>query len=219
MTDSTEASPLTTYLLATITALMLPTLAEPDLARRAAREAIDAYQPRGRWEDINITQILAFALTTLDTLRLSMADTVSTAMKLKLRGNANGLNRSARDNTHILEQARRTAPAAAVTAGARPGPTAEIRAPEPRRHADWETAMKTVAARLRAAAATASPARQEVNALWAESLTTVAHEIAAGQHRPATGKAGLLRTTLMANGQMFPSHLGTPVKRPNRAGG
>ena len=56
---------------------------------------------------MTIGQILAFALTALDNLRLSMAPDLSLSMKLKLRGNANALNRCARDNSKLLEKARR----------------------------------------------------------------------------------------------------------------
>ena len=77
-------------------------------ARLAAQEAIAAYTVRGQQKLVTIAQIVAFALAALDTLRLSMPAELPLSMKLKLRANANALNRAARDNTQTLEKAWRT---------------------------------------------------------------------------------------------------------------
>ncbi|MDR3529974.1 MAG: hypothetical protein P4L90_05385 [Rhodopila sp.] len=87
--------------------LMAGSITDMHLARLAAQEAVAAYKARGQGELMTIGQILAFALTALDNLRLSMAPDLSLSMKLKLRGNANALNRAARDNSETLERARR----------------------------------------------------------------------------------------------------------------
>jgi hypothetical protein len=214
ITEDPPTSPLMTYLLAILSTLMAPVLPDLALARLAAQEAIAAHQARGPHEQMTIAQILAFAVTALDTLRLSMPADLSLSMKLKLRGNANGLDRAARDNTSILEQARRTAQTPepnyaehAATAGweaAEPEPPTT----QPKGPIDLAGAMKTVAARLQAGATTASAAQQKVNAMWADTLTNVATEIAQGKHQPTQGrgKADLLRTTLMPTSQPFPTH-------------
>jgi hypothetical protein len=200
MTEETKASPLTAYLLTTLAALMAPTLGDLQLARLAAQEAIDAHHTQGAHQQMTVAQILAFAVTALDTLRLSMPPDLSLSMKLKLRANANALNRSARDNTQILEQARRTEQAQAPNLAEQAAEMAWA-APEPapeKPQTDWAGAMKTVAARLQAATASAAPAQQAVNALWIESLTGTANEIA---KQPTSNRTKLLHTTSMATGQ------------------
>jgi hypothetical protein len=75
-------------------------------ARLAAAQIIAAYQPAGSNQLINVAQVVAFAVTAIDNLRLSLPPDLSLSMKLKLRGNANALNRSARDNPHRLDAHR-----------------------------------------------------------------------------------------------------------------
>jgi hypothetical protein len=206
-------------------------------ARLAAREAIDAYKARGQNELVTIAQIVAFALAALDTLRLSMPAELSLAMKLKLRGNANALNRAARDNTQTLERTRRTslplqaslAEQAAIAGwevDAAFGDTPEIQ-PEVTQAAPasapiaatsaqhqnqlhWAGAMKAVAARLQASVAIVAPAQRKANALWIEALTGVASDLTMGKGPIATfgmSKAELLCSTLMSGGQGFPEYL------------
>ena len=182
----TDQSPLMAYLLTTLAALFAPTLGDPDLARLAAQQAIDAYQPQDTRQQLTATQIVAFAVTALDSLRLSMPPDLSLPKKLRLRANANALNRSARDNTQRLEQAQRIAETQPTPAPEQPKP----------READWATAMKTVAARLQATPAT--PAEQATNALWIESLTGTANEIA---KQPTSNRTKLLHTTSMTTNQ------------------
>ncbi len=111
MTDSTAdspISPLMAFLLAALSPLMAASLADLHLARLAAQEAIAAYKIRGQDELVTVAQIVGFALTALDNLRLSMPAELSLSMKLKLRGNAGALNRAARDSTRMLEKGRVT---------------------------------------------------------------------------------------------------------------
>jgi hypothetical protein len=87
MTQPTaEPTPLMAFVLAILSTLIAPTLLDRRLARLAAEEAIAAYQPTSGTELIAISQIVAFALRALDTLRLSMPEDVSLSMKLKQRG-------------------------------------------------------------------------------------------------------------------------------------
>jgi len=155
------------YLLAVLESIMTPALADPALARAAAQQAFDAYQPRTVQELIATGQILSFALSSMENLRLAATETVSPSMQLKLRGNANGLNRSSRHASETLHAIRRTAPHSD-----RQTPKAE---PAPAK-ANWAAAMTSVAAKLSAAQPPSTPAQRQVNALWIGALTNVAAE-------------------------------------------
>ena len=101
--------PTQSHLLPFIISLLTPLLTaggitDLNLARLAAQETIDAYRAGGQQELLTISQVVAFALTALDNLRLSMPAELSLSMKLKLRGNANALNRAARDATQLLQK-------------------------------------------------------------------------------------------------------------------
>ena len=174
------ASPLMTFILTALAAMMAPTLNDLALARLAAREAIDAYQARGQHELMTIGQIVAFAVTALDTLRLSMPDDLPLPMKLRLRGNANGLNRASRDCTRSLEKAQVS-----------PTPKPEAKPPQPLPELDWAEAMQSMAATLQDAT-TASPEERETDALWIEALNNISEELR--QAKPQS----TLRSSLMA---------------------
>lgn len=214
MTDPAD-NPLLDFLLAVLASVMAPALDDLALARRAAQQAIQAYQPQGTYELIATGQILAFAMTALEALRLAAPQDLSPSMKLKLRGNANSLNRAARDTTRILDQIRQTAAAqAAMAAWQEPEPPApqdqKADAPattlQPQDRPDWAAAMNRVAAGLRANIPPAASIQRTVNALWIGTLNGVAREIAATKHlpNPRTSKADLLRTTLLAGDPRFP---------------
>ena len=186
------------FLLAVLTAVMAPALNNVALARRAAQQAIEAYQPQGTYELIATGQILSFAMAALEALRLAASQDLSPSIQLKLRGNANGLNRAARDTTRILDKIRQTAAAqAAIAAWQEPEPpapqTQKADAPtttppptnEPQDRPDWAAAMHRVAARLRANTPPAASIQRTVNALWIDTLNTVAQEIAQSKHQPA----------------------------------
>jgi hypothetical protein len=107
LTHAEPAQP--NYLMTFIIGILEPLLMTGGLvdARLAATQAIAAYNANTQTELVTIGQILAFALTALDNLSLSAAPGLSLSMKLKLRGGANALNRSARDNTKLLDKSRR----------------------------------------------------------------------------------------------------------------
>jgi len=202
-----ETTPLMDFLLIVLASVMTPGLGDPGLARRAAQQAIEAYQPHNTHELIATGQILGFALTALETLRQSTSDSLSPSMQLKFRGNANGLNRSARDNTRVLDTIRDTQPNLAGQAAMAgwpqpappPQPAAKPGTPEKDRQM-WADAMQTVAARLQASTPAGSPNQQKVNALWVDALTGVAAEIAQGTSpaaSPGLNRMQLLRTTRM----------------------
>jgi hypothetical protein len=75
-----------------------------NLARMAAIETVNAYRSRNHADLIAIAQIIGYGLAALGSLSLSMADDISIAMALRLRGNANALNRSAEQNRRAIRQ-------------------------------------------------------------------------------------------------------------------
>lgn len=184
MTDPAD-NPLLEFLLVVLASIMGAALNDPALARRAAQQAIDAYQPQNTYELIATGQILSFAMAALETLRLAASPDLSPAKTLKLRANANGLNRAARDNTAILDKIRQTTAAQAALAAwqqpaatpAAPPPATDFPNPNPA----WAAAMHRVAARLRANPPPAASIDRTVNALWIDTLNTVAHEIGHAQ--------------------------------------
>jgi hypothetical protein len=188
--------------------LMNGTVTDPARAHRAAEQAIAQYQPGTQGELVTISQIVAFALSAIDNLRLSMPDEVSLTMKLRLRGNANALNRASLQAVQALDKAR----AGADPIWAEPCETAPIEPPEPvaatppseqQNSHHWANAMTTVAAELQARAAQVPPAQRKSDELWVEVLASVAGEL----RQPTPSKADLFRTTLMAGGGGFPAHL------------
>jgi len=183
MTDHAD-SPLLEFLLVVLASVMGAGLGDAALARRAAVEAIEAYQPRGQGELIATGRILAFAMAGLDTLRLSAPADLSPSMKLKLRGTANGLNRSAKDNG-VLRGAGPASGSAVTEADSAPPPAVPPPPPEKAPVVqDWAKAMRGVAGRLRQGAAEAAPEQRTLNALWIDALTGVAGEIGQGRHSP-----------------------------------
>jgi hypothetical protein len=78
--------------------------AEPAAADRAARAALLFYQPRTQHEAMLAARAIAFGLAAQDNLRLSMADDLTVAAKLRLRSNANALDRAAERNHAALEK-------------------------------------------------------------------------------------------------------------------
>jgi hypothetical protein len=85
---------------------------ELHFARMAALETVTSYRARTHADLIAIAQIVAFGFAALASLSQSLVDDVSVAMALRLRGNANGLSRSAEQNRRALakSQADRTMP-------------------------------------------------------------------------------------------------------------
>ena len=76
-------------------------LTDPTLARQAAAETIAAYNAPD--QPLTVAQIITFALAAIDNLRLSLPEDVSLSMKLKLRGNANALNRASQKTAAMVD--------------------------------------------------------------------------------------------------------------------
>lgn len=96
-----------TILMNLIVALLAPmflgvSAGNSGLARSAAIATINGYRTRNHADLIAVAQIIAFGLAALGSLSLSMADDVSLSMTLRLRGNANALNRSAEQNRRAV---------------------------------------------------------------------------------------------------------------------
>jgi hypothetical protein len=179
------------------------------LARTAAAETIGAYGLNDRLSLIRAAKIIAFDLATLSSLSLSMADDLAVTMALRLRSNANSLDRTAERNRAALEQDRRNA--ALITQAAdvdsvadavqqaqpRPQtqPPAAKPAPKPdhtdrapmtgqQRKSAWAGAMADVAAELKAGLGSLPPAEREAEMERIEALTRTAGALASGAAVP-----------------------------------
>jgi hypothetical protein len=213
----TKTDALLTIILGLLVPLLMTGTTDTGLARRAAQQAIDEYCSHTRRELITIAQIVGFALTALDNLRLSVAGDLTMSMKLKLRGNANALSKASHHASETLDKLRQTDPDDWMEAPEPPPAPVETPAPEPvpatlpveeqhRRH--WANAMVTVAGELQAASAQVPPARRKSDRLWANVLTNVATELRQPDPTPrGLSKADLFRTTLMAGNSSFPADL------------
>jgi hypothetical protein len=74
-------------------------------ARLAAIETVNTYRSRDPMDLLSIAQIVAFGLTTLSSLSLSLAEDLSLSMMLRLRGNATALNRATEKCRKALREA------------------------------------------------------------------------------------------------------------------
>jgi hypothetical protein len=192
-------------------------------ARLAAQQAIEEYRSRTQGELVMIGQIIAFAMTAMDNLRLSMAAEIPLSVKLRLRANANALSRASVKATERLDRCCRapdSAPEPTLAEWTQEPDPAAATAPEPvpstlpieeqnRRH--WANAMATAAAELQARTAQVPSAQRRSDQLWVEVLGNVAGELrqpSAAPTQPGRSKAELFRSTLMAGGG-FPDHLAT----------
>src|ERR1700761_6954710 len=80
-----------------------------DLARLAATETLDEFGILGHRGLITAARIIAYELAALSSLSQSMADDIPPTLALRLRGNANSVDRSAERNRQALEQQQRAA--------------------------------------------------------------------------------------------------------------
>ncbi len=101
-------------LITTLLAPMFLSVSGGDIgfARLAALDTVTSYRSRHSADLIAIAQIVAFGLAALGSLSLSMEDNLSLSMTLRLRGNANALNRSAEQNRRAMQANRAEAAAA-----------------------------------------------------------------------------------------------------------
>src|SRR5579871_4217771 len=79
---------------------------DPELARTAAIEMLNCFQPRDSWEVLTGAQISGFGLAALGSIGLSMQPGLSLPMSLRLRSNANSLHRSGNQARKALDTYR-----------------------------------------------------------------------------------------------------------------
>lgn len=210
MTKPAEA--LTAVILNLLTPLLLAGANnDPALARLAAQQAIEAYQAASRAQLVSIAQVVAFAVASLDTLRLSADATLSPSMTVKQRGNANALSRSSQRAADTLARQRRDPPERPMEEppADTPCPTkalaaletarAQVQAaptPPPAgqgRHA-WAAAMATVAAEYAAELDTLPASQRRASLIRIGALTDSARALS----QPPASRATLLSTTTLA---------------------
>ena len=172
-------------------------LTDPALARQAAEQAI---AEAGNHQLLTTTQIVAFALTALDNLRLSLPEDLSLSMKLKLRGNANALNRASQKATATLQTQRHdtpeTSPETAKTRVQQTAPKpANPPAPPENRQTDlaWAAAMTDIATEYTAELPNLPPAQRRTHLAHIGALSETARLLGSGNAPPL--KARLLGST------------------------
>jgi hypothetical protein len=156
-------------LIVTLLAPMFLCASDGDIrfARMAAIETINGYRAQNHAGLIAVAQIVAFGLAALGSLSLSMADDLSVSMTLRLRGNANALNRSAEQNRCALTRncadsaMPQTAPAASIAREDHPQKT-EV--------------QKTTPAPILTAKPPTPQQQQQNHSAWATAITGVAKE-------------------------------------------
>jgi hypothetical protein len=179
--ESQPESPLLQVVLSFLTPLMLAGgIADPDLARRAAQQAIAAHQTGPL---LTIAQTVAFALAALDSLRLSAPPDLSPTMKLRLRGNANALNRSASRTAASLAAANLTTSPASSSPGApatQQAPTGATAATDREDKLTWANAMTDVAAECARNLANLTPKQRHAETIRIAALHATARRLTGG---------------------------------------
>ena len=210
MSQPAPASPdanLVNLILALLTPMFLwSTAGDIRLAHTAAAQTLSAYRVANHLSLWTAAKVIAFDIATLSSLSLSMYEDVSMSMALRLRGNANSLDRSGERNRHALEQANRTAEAgetedsveaaiaeaqrmvseakariraAAQAAEAQPDPAPIA---EPAAEATRAPASEPPSAAVPSAAvpsAAVPSAAQQRRSAWADAMAVVAEELTA----------------------------------------
>ncbi len=105
---ATITAPVLARILAVLAPLFLDAAGnDPEAARRAASDMLASYDPRNDREIRLAALIVAFSFATLDALSRAAEPGLSVSMVLRLRGNANALNRASELNERRLEAFRR----------------------------------------------------------------------------------------------------------------
>jgi hypothetical protein len=196
MSAPSTASPdanLANLIVALLTPMFLwSTAGDIPLAHAAAAQTINAYGVKHRLGLITVAKIIAFDIATLSSLSQSMYEDVSMLLALRLRGNANSLDRSAERNRRLLEQESRTGAAdktevsveAAVAEAQRMVQDAKARiqanAPAAKTQPKADPAPVAAPTPPPAAAPVARTSEQQRRSAWANAMTVVAEEFTAG---------------------------------------
>ncbi len=98
-------------LLRLVVTLLIPSFlpatgGDMDLARLAAREAVNAHRPRDQADLIVISRIIACGLASLQSIGRSMEDGLPLSMVLRLRGSSVALSRTADQGLRALQKPR-----------------------------------------------------------------------------------------------------------------
>jgi len=189
---------LVNLILALLTPMFLwSTAGDIRLAHVAAAQTLNEYRIANRLSLFTVAKIIAFDIATLSSLSLSMYEDVSMLLALRLRGNANSLDRSAERNRRRLEleQASRSGATdetedsveAAIAEAQRMVNEANARIRAAARAAeaqpDAEPAAEAAAPASVPPTAVAPAARtsaQQRQAGWARAMTSVAEEFTDG---------------------------------------
>jgi hypothetical protein len=200
---TTSATATATPLFATLLDAVTPLFKAGGLA--AAQQAIDAYRPTAADQLISICQIIGFAMSSLDSLGLSVPATLSASMKMKLRGNANALARISGNATKILESQRRHAefsaepdiPEPSIPAPEPSPPPQPPTAAENQRDRSWAGAMNDVAAELTAELTNLPAAQRHLQHRRITALQQTASTLNSGKAPPL--RARLLGSAALLN--------------------
>jgi hypothetical protein len=217
MTEPQETTP-TNVLLTLIVALLAPMFlsvcgSDIALAQAAALETVNDYRAQNNAGLIAVALIVAYGLATLSSLSQSMEDNITPSMALRLRGNANALNRSAEQNRQALKRSLDDAAfyppmtetgipaldndpltedtiiadAAAAqkrAAQAHTTPDSPLTTAEQQNRAMWANAMAEVANDFTASLATMRPDQRRVASIQAAALTNSANALLSGAPLP-----------------------------------
>jgi hypothetical protein len=159
----------------TIVAFLLPYFSDAAANSADVRaeiiETLAAYATRTGAEALKAAQIIAFSMSTLDTLAEAKSTALTPSQRIRFRGCANSLNRSALRHQDALDRRQNdNAP------HARP-PTLDNRSDTNAQHAIGQTQAAIETARNRvsgarpATAAPAVPRTQQDKRIWASAMT------------------------------------------------
>lgn len=169
-------------------------------ARMAAAETVNTYRARNHLDLVSVAQIIAFGLTALGSLSLSMADNLSLSMTLRLRGNAVALNRASEQTRRGLDKRRKGEETPHQPATPDECHTAEPRATE---HPDYALLEADVAQALQQAAQN----QARLKAPQSTPQPTIA---------PATNPAPSSTNPASTDPASTPASTGTPVTATQR---
>jgi hypothetical protein len=207
-----QPTPLTQLILGILTPMMQAAgLTDPTLARQAAQEAIEAGPPGPL---TTTAQTIAFAMAALDNLRLAAPPEVAVTTKLRLRGNANALNRSSQRTARTAAE-----PPAPKPAASKP-PTPEPSASEPQpKQPDrtvalaWAEAMTDVAAECARDLAKLPAKQRRAEIIRINALHATARQIRADATKPPPQSAPAPHLPPADIGDDTPSPLKHPGSR------
>jgi hypothetical protein len=194
-------------------------------ARVAALETLTSYQARSHASLVKVANIIAFGLATLGSLSLSMGDDLDIPAILRLRSNANALDRSTDRNERALKALQADSAAAACGPGFDEAEVSASLAAAQQHVAEFQAQMRATAPRaepepkqaavqpatpraepapaLRAPQPTAAAPRQDrsYQSQWAAAMVQVAAEemAAAASLPPNQRKAHTARAAILSS--------------------